>query len=241
MWGGNENECKPSGVTCAGEIHTTLSGLKKTNSYKKNSTIFKKNKKQKKGGVSVGIQQAAGCLLQGTSFKLQMLKSKCGGLGFKHHLHKAQISLFTCHLERNAVNRAAAAAAAAVVVSPAVSICLVACCCCCLVHAPPTERSVFSLFGLWLQDANRPLKQVDAITAAAGGFCFRSTGCESMLVLVSLFVVVLFFQQTLLMVSFGRFDALERVSKCFSYRSFFGVWFLVLVLFRKSVKAAQAA
>lgn len=35
---------------------------------------------------------------------------------------------------------------------------------------------------------NRPLQQVGAITAAAGGVC--STGCESMLVLVSLFVVV---------------------------------------------------
>lgn len=63
-----------------------------------------------------------------------------------------------------------------------------------------TEHNA-SLFGLWLQDANRPLKQVGAITAAAGGVC--STGCESLLVLVSLFVVVLFFQQSLLMVSFG--------------------------------------
>lgn len=66
----------------------------------------------KKGGVFVGIQQAAGCWLQGTSFKLQMLKSKFSGLDW-NIIYKAQISLFTCHLERNAVNRVAAAAAVA--------------------------------------------------------------------------------------------------------------------------------
>lgn len=60
------------------------------------------------------------------ALKLQMLKAKCSGLDL-NIIYKAQISLFTRLLERNAVNRVAAAAAAAqvsVTNPPFVSICL---------------------------------------------------------------------------------------------------------------------
>lgn len=48
----------------------------------------------KKRGVFVGIQQAAGCCLQGTSFQMQMLKSQFSGLD-SNIIYKTQISLFT--------------------------------------------------------------------------------------------------------------------------------------------------
>lgn len=54
-------------------------------------------------------QQVVVCKAQ--ALKLQMLKTKFSGLG-SNIIYKAQISLFTCHLERNAVNRVAAAVVA---------------------------------------------------------------------------------------------------------------------------------
>lgn len=48
--------------------------------------------------------------MQGTSFKTTDVKAKFSGLD-SNNIYKAQISLFTCHMERNAVNRVAAAAA----------------------------------------------------------------------------------------------------------------------------------
>lgn len=51
--------------------------------------------------------------MQGTSFKTTDVKTKFSGLN-SNIIYKAQISLFTCHMERNAVNRVVAAAAAVV-------------------------------------------------------------------------------------------------------------------------------
>lgn len=47
--------------------------------------------------------------MQGTSFKTTDVKTKFSGLD-SNIIYKAQISLFTCHMERNAVNRVTAAA-----------------------------------------------------------------------------------------------------------------------------------
>lgn len=82
---------------------------------------------------------------------------------------------------------------------PFVSICL-GCLLLLFGACSSTEHNV-SLFGLWLQDANRPLNRSMPSPLLLVVFC--STGCESLL--VSLFVVVLFFQHSLLMVSFGRY------------------------------------
>lgn len=54
-------------------------------------------------------QQVVVCKAQ--ALILQMLKTKFSGLG-SNIIYKAQISLFTRHLERNAVNRVVAAVVA---------------------------------------------------------------------------------------------------------------------------------
>lgn len=138
--------------------------------------------------------------LQCTSFNTTDVKTKFSGLD-SNIIYKAQISLFTCHLERNAVNRVAAAVGAgdAAQVSTFVSICL-GCLLLLFGACSSTEHNV-SLFGLWRQDANRPLNRSMPSPLLLVVFC--STGCESLL--VSLFVAVLFFQQSLLMVSFGGY------------------------------------
>lgn len=122
-------------------------------------------RKMKRGGVSVGIQQAAGCCLQGTSVQTA-----------DHHL-QAHIRLFTRATSAETPRRAVAAAAGSL--STFVSIC------CCSGACSSTEHMVCLLFGL--QDANRPLKQVGGAAAAAAAGGSGSTGCESWL--VSLFVV----------------------------------------------------
>lgn len=75
--------------------------------------------------------------------------------------------------------------------STCVSICL-GCLLLLLGACSSTELNV-SLIGLWLQDANRPLERWGPSPLLLVGVC--STGCESLLVLVSLFVVVLFFSK----------------------------------------------
>lgn len=71
----------------------------------------KKNNNQKTIKIkrSVGVWASSRFVLQGTSFKTTDVKTKFSGLD-SNIIYKAQISLFTCHMERNAVNRVAAAA-----------------------------------------------------------------------------------------------------------------------------------
>lgn len=64
-------------------------------------------------------QQVVVCKAQ--ALKLQMLKSGFSGLD-SNIIYKAHISLFTCHMKRNAVNRVSAAAVAAAAVAGDVAV-----------------------------------------------------------------------------------------------------------------------
>lgn len=79
----------------------------------------------------------------------------------------------------------AVAAAVAVSLSTFVSIC------CLLLLFGACSSTEHIVFFVWSSRCKQATKQVDAITAAAGGVC--STGCESLLVCLFVVVVGLFF------------------------------------------------
>lgn len=104
------------------------------------------------------------------------VKTKFSGLN-SNIIYKAQISLFTCHVERNAVNRVAAAAVVvagdaevaalvSLVQSTFVSICLGL-----LVVVFAACSSTEQGFFVWslASRCKQATKEVGAITAAAGG------------------------------------------------------------------------
>lgn len=103
-------------------------------------------------------QQVVGCKAQ--ALRLRMLKTKFSGLD-SNIIYKAQISLFTRHLESNAVKVVAAVVAGDAVVVALVSVTnppllvfvwVVCCCCCCLLHAPPLNtRFLCLVFGFKMQ------------------------------------------------------------------------------------------
>lgn len=145
--------------------------------------------------LAFGKQRVVVCKAQ--AVKLQMLKTKFSGLN-SNIIYKAQISLFTHVTWREMLLNDLLLLLLLVMLwlllcykSTFVSICL-GCLLLLFGACSSTELNV-SLIGLWLQDANRPLKRWVPSPLLLVGVC--STGCESLLVLVSLFVVVLFFSK----------------------------------------------